>query len=249
MQLSGRALSQRGTGHVGSSSAGFGGVHQNGVIQDSAPKDEAGNKEQGPGPREQGCNKVDRKSLGHRTHPHPIGERAREPWEPKIPRKKKVASSEGRRPTTAQHPQLLGRVATAVPKMPLHSHHPRRCTLAPTHMPVSRAQDPAPVCWLGCRGGQLSRSWTGMGCLTGRLPARVRRWLRPGSLRCDDSGCPHQVMVNIPSGSSHILKCLPPSGSGCPFYPAHVWEAPAFSGGSLIRARRVPHPLHSLCLK
>lgn len=39
-------------GHVGSSGAGFGGVHQSRATQDSVPKDEAGNKEYGPALRE-----------------------------------------------------------------------------------------------------------------------------------------------------------------------------------------------------
>lgn len=62
------------TGCAGSSGCKLAGVNQNRVFQNSAPRNEAGNREQGLAPREQGCNKVGRISLGSRTHPHPSGE-------------------------------------------------------------------------------------------------------------------------------------------------------------------------------
>lgn len=90
------------TGCAGSSGCKLAGVNH------SAPRNEAGNREQGLAPREQGCNKVSRISLGSRTHPHPSGEWVRELWEPKTPRREKMKSSEGWGPGTAQHHKLQG---------------------------------------------------------------------------------------------------------------------------------------------
>lgn len=115
--------------------------------------------------------------------------------------------------------------------MPLlyHHCHGHRGTRAPACVPGSWVQDPARVCWLG---GKLPSTWTGMGCLKGRFQ------------RGDSP--PETWLIRLSHHSIRLqayFEMSPSFRQGLSFFPAHVWEASAFSGGSLIRVCRAPHPL------